>query len=180
MSNLTLRTLLSLSKYPNVVQMTPYGGQTSTKTQGPSFSRMFFILTLWWPPQIGQNSYGLDIIINKNQTHIISDKYSRIPNLTLHCNSLQSHKSAVLRDGRLRKKSTVFEDGRVHGRPSLNTVLFSPPARPSTHSVALFLATFWPLLASWSRVRQNDLYHRFRLSQTELLSPTCKIATGSL
>ena len=92
----------------------------------------------------------------------------------------RSHKSTVLRDGRPRKKSTVFEDGRVHGRPSLNTVLFSPPARPSTHSVALFLATFWPLLASWSRVRQNDLYHRFRLGQTELLSPTCKIATGSL
>ena len=52
----------------------------------------------------------------------------------------RSHKSTVLRDGRPRKKSTVFEDGR------LNTVLFSPPARPSTHSVALFLA-------SWSRVR---------------------------
>ena len=92
----------------------------------------------------------------------------------------RSHKSTVLKDGRPQKKSTVFEDGRVHGRPSLNTVLFSPPARPSTHSVALFLATFWPLLASWSRVQQNDLYHRFRLSQTELLSPTCKIATGSL
>ena len=92
----------------------------------------------------------------------------------------RSHKSTVLRDGRPRKKSTVFEDRRVHGRPSLNTVLFSPPARPSTHSVALFLATFWPLLARWSRVRQNDLYHRFRLGQTELLSPTCKIATGSL
>jgi len=34
--------------------------------------------------------------------------------------------------------------------------------------------------ASWSRVQQNDLYHRFRLGQTELLRPTCKIATGSL
>ena len=34
--------------------------------------------------------------------------------------------------------------------------------------------------ASWSRVQQTDLYHRFRLGQTELLSPTCKITTGSL
>ena len=47
-------------------------------------------------------------------------------------------------------------------------------------SVVLFLATFWPLLASWSRVRQNDLYHRFRLGQTQLLRPTCKISNGSL
>ena len=45
---------------------------------------------------------------------------------------------------------------------------------------ALFLETFWALLASWSRVRKNDLYHRFCLGQTELLSQTCKIATGSL
>ena len=93
----------------------------------------------------------------------------------------RSHKSTVLRDRRPQKKSTVFEDGRVHGRPSLNTVFFSPPARPSTYCVALFFARFWPrLLASWSRVQPNDLYHRFRLGQTELLSPTCKIATGSL
>ena len=43
-----------------------------------------------------------------------------------------------------RAENCVLGDGRSHGRPSLNTVLFSPPARPSTHSVALFLATFWP------------------------------------
>ena len=95
-------------------------------------------------------------------------------------------------------KSTVLRDGRPWTRPSSNTVLFSAAARPSTRyfygsarppthnfppvlqHVALFLATFWPLLASWSRVRKNDLYHRFCLGQTELLSPTCKIATGSL
>ena len=47
-------------------------------------------------------------------------------------------------------------------------------------SVVLFLATFWPLLACWSRVRQNDLYHRFRLGQAQLLRPTCKISNGSL
>ena len=47
-------------------------------------------------------------------------------------------------------------------------------------SVVLFLATFWPLLASWSRVRQNDLYHRFCLGKTQLLRPTCKISNGSL
>ena len=81
---------------------------------------------------------------------------------------------------------------------STATVLFSPPARPSTRyfyscarppthyfppvlqHVALFLATFWPLLPSWSRVRPNDLYHRFRLGKTQLLRPTCIIATGSL
>ena len=70
-------------------------------------------------------------------------------------------------------------------RPS--TRYFYSCARPPTHyfppvlqHVALFLATFWPLLPSWSRVRPNDLYHRFRLGQTELLSPTCIIATGSL
>ena len=43
-------------------------------------------------------------------------------------------------------------------------------ARPATHNfppvlerVALFLATFWPLLTSWSRVRPNEFHHRFRL-----------------
>ena len=67
-----------------------------------------------------------------------------------------------------------------HGRDTWPSP--QPPLRPVPQhiSVALFLATFWTLLASWSPVRQNDLYHRFHLSQTKVLSPTCKIATGSL
>ena len=92
-------------------------------------------------------------------------------------------KSTVLRDGRPQEKKYCVEGraGRRVGSAAIN------PARPSTHyfppvlqHVALFLATFWPLLASRSRVRQNDLYHRFRLGKTQLLRPTCIIATGSL
>ena len=83
----------------------------------------------------------------------------------------------VLRVGG-RAEYSVLEDERP------NSVLPPVPQRstfpPVLQHVALFLATFWPLLASWSRVRQNDLYDRFRLGQTELLRPTCKISNGSL
>ena len=94
-------------------------------------------------------------------------------------------KSTVLRDGRPWTRPSSNTVLFFRGRPSLNTVLLWLRPSPNTQfsalqHVALFLATFWPLLASWSRVRQNDLHHCFCLGQTELLSPTCKIATGSL
>ena len=76
-----------------------------------------------------------------------------------------------------RAEYSVLEDGRPNSVPPPVPQHSTFP--PVLQHVALFLATFWPLLASWSRVRRNDLYHRFRLGQTELLSPTCKIATGS-
>ena len=71
----------------------------------------------------------------------------------------------------------------VGGRAAGRYWAARPPTQnipPVLQHVAVFLATFWPLQASWSRVQQNDLYHRFCLGQTELLRPTCKIATGSL
>ena len=77
-----------------------------------------------------------------------------------------------------RAEYSVLEDGRPNSVPPPVPQHSTFP--PVLQHVALFLATFWPLLASWSRVRRNDLYHRFRLGQMELLRPTCKIATGSL
>ena len=77
-----------------------------------------------------------------------------------------------------RAEYSVLEDGRPNSVPPPVPQHSTFP--PVLQHVALFLATFWPLQASWSRVQQNDLYHRFRLGQTELLRPTCKIATGSL
>ena len=100
-----------------------------------------------------------------------------------------------------RAEYPVLEDGRPNSVPppvpQHSTFLPRPPVPqhstfiappvpqhstfpPVLQHVALFLATFWALLASRSRVRQNDLYHRFRLGKTQLLRPTCIIATGSL
>ena len=83
----------------------------------------------------------------------------------------------VLRVGG-RAEYSVLEDGRPNSVPPPVPQHSTFP--PVLQHVALFLATFWALLASRSRVRQNDLYHRFRLGKTQLLRPTCIIATGSL
>ena len=77
-----------------------------------------------------------------------------------------------------RAEYSVLEDGRPNSVPPPVPQHSTFP--PVLQHVALFLATFWALLASRSRVRQNDLYHRFRLGKTQLLRPTCIIATGSL
>ena len=71
----------------------------------------------------------------------------------------------------------------VGGRAAGRYWAARPPTQnipPVLQHVALFLATFWPLLASRSRVRQNDFHHRFCLGKIQLLSPTCLIANGSL
>ena len=93
-------------------------------------------------------------------------------------------------------KSTVLRDGRPWTRPSSNTVLFYrlslntyfySSARPPTHNfppvlerVALFLATFWPLLASWSRVGANGKYHSNQLDKLFHINPTCIFSELSL
>ena len=77
------------SRFPNILMLSKWRhteDRQALRDKDQASLGCFFILTLWWPPQIGQNSYGLDIINNNNQTHIISDKYSRIPNLTLPSN----------------------------------------------------------------------------------------------
>ena len=71
----------------------------------------------------------------------------------------------------------------VGGRAAGRYWAARPPTQnipPVLQHVVLFLATFWPLLASRSRVRQNDFHHRFCLGKIQLLSPTCLIANGSL
>ena len=59
----------------------------------------------------------------------------------------------------------------VGGRAAGRYWAARPPTQniaPVLQHVALFLATFWTLQASWSRVQQNDLYHRFRLGHVKL------------
>ena len=55
-----------------------------------------------------------------------------------------------------RAEYSVLEDGRPNSVPPPVPQHSTFP--PVLQHVALFLATFWPLLASWSRVRPNDLW----------------------
>ena len=53
-------------------------------------------------------------------------------------------------------------------------------AKISSEGVALFLATFWPLLASWSRVGANGIYHSNQLDKLFHINPTCIFSELSL
>ena len=82
-SNLTIRTLLSLSEFFNVDKKARHRTETSRARHEPSCLEL---------PNMSpkcrafQNQHHLSIfhtIDNNKQTRIISDKYSRITNLTL-------------------------------------------------------------------------------------------------
>ena len=123
-SNLTIRTLLSLSEFCNVDKKARHRTETSRARHGPSFLELPNMLPKCWA---FQNQHHLSIfhtIDNNKQTRIISDKYSRIPNLTL---------SVVWDQGTLSKAPAEFL------RTLIETVLFT---RITDNALAVSLLFF--------------------------------------